>query len=139
MNLPRNLPILEDPLQDMAWLGDWLNHRVIPISDRPWTEITAEFADAHSYMSVAIGMAANEHGYLVTIELGVRFEDQHRANACLVAGWDREEAQLQGLRSVLLDGQPSELRLFVRRMVDYIELPRMQLEVGENDLTEVAE
>lgn len=139
MNLPRNLPILEDPMQDVAWLGDWLNHRVIPISDQPWSEITAEFADVHSYMSVALGSAANEHGCLVTIELGVRFDEQHRANACLVAGWNREEAQVQGLRSVLLDGQQSELRLFVRRMVDYTELPRVQLEVGEADLTEVAE
>jgi len=130
MNPARDLPIFEDPVMDVQWIAEWINNRVIPISDHSWSEVSAEFADPASYMSVALNASEQLGGYQLTIELGVRFEDQHRASAVLVAGWDRDKDQMLDLRTVLLNGEQTELRFFVRRMVDFIELPRVQLEAG---------
>lgn len=130
MNQRPDLALFDDPKTLMQWLTQWVSYRVIPIADQEWSEIHAEYADANSYVTAFLAKPPGEKAYVLTLELGVRWEEQHRATACLAIEWEREPQTLGQLRSVLLDGQPSELKLFARRMIDFVQLPRVRMEVG---------
>lgn len=130
MNLRPDLALFDDPAVSVQWLTQWVNNRVIPISDQEWIEVQVEFGDANSYVTALLARPSDVQGYQLTIELGVRWETEHRATACMVFEWDRENHAIGQIRSVLLDGQTSELRLFVRRMLDFEKLPRVTIDVG---------
>lgn len=130
MNQRPDLMLFDDTEKALQWLTQWVSYRVIPIADSAWSEIHAEYADASSYVTAYLAQPADEKSFLLTLELGVRWEEQHRATACLVIEWDREAQVLGQLRNVLLDGQPSELRLFARRMTDFAQVPRVRMDVG---------
>jgi hypothetical protein len=130
VNQRPDLALFDDPKTLMQWLTQWVSYRVIPIADQEWSEIHAEYADANSYVTAFLAKPPGEKAYVLTLELGVRWEEQHRATACLAIEWEREPQTLGQLRSVLLDGQPSELKLFARRMIDFVQLPRVRMEVG---------
>ncbi len=134
MNQRPDLMLFDDTDVAVQWLTQWVTYRLIPIADREWNEIHAEYADASSYVTAYVARPPGEKGLLLTLELGVRWEDEHRATACLVIEWDREKQALGQLRSVLLDGQRSEVRLFARRMVDFARIPRVRLNVGTREV-----
>jgi hypothetical protein len=130
VNQRPDLTLFDDPKKVTQWLTQWVSYRVIPIADQEWSEIHAQYADANSYITAVLARPPGEKAYVLTLELGVRWDEQHRATACLTIEWEREPQTLGQLRSVLLDGQPSELKLFARRMTDFEQLPRVQMDVG---------
>lgn len=130
MNPRPEFMLFEDTEKALQWLTQWVNYRVIPIADHEWSEIHAEYADANSYVTAFLAKPEDDQSFLLTLELGVRWEAEHRATACLVIEWDREKQALGQLRNVLVDGQPSELRLFARRMTDFAQVPRVRMNVG---------
>lgn len=130
MNQRPEITLFHDEAEALQWLAQWVSHRVIPIADREWSEIHAEFADTSSYATAYLHTPQDEKACLLHLEVGVRWEAQHRATACLVIEWDREAQQLGQLRSALVDGSPSEFRQFTRLMTDYAQLQRTRLDVG---------
>lgn len=130
MNQRPELMLFDDTEKALQWLTQWVIYRVVPIADQEWSEVHAEYADASSYVTAFLAKPADEKVFLLTLELGVRWEAQHRATACLVIEWVRETQTLGQLRNVLLDGQSSELRLFARRMTDFAQVPRVRMDVG---------
>jgi len=130
VNQRPELTLFDDVGMALQWLTQWVSYRVIPIADQEWSEIHAEYADANSYVTAYLHQPRDEKACVLNLELGVRWETQHRATACLVIEWDNEAQALGQLRSVLIDGQPSELRMFARLMADFTQLPRVRMDVG---------
>lgn len=111
------------PQEDLQYLSKFVVERALINVTNAWSEIDCEFGDERAYLSVSLATGPHDDAPTVRIEYGVQDEETRQAVGALAALWSREQATIQALRAVILDGLACDVSSFIDRLQGYLELP----------------